>query len=117
MDWRIEKISRHLRQGCNLEPRSAIAQLAVSVNLSASRLRHLFKAETGRGLKECLIESRLTAGKEFLESSLLSIKEIAMRVGYKNMNHFVRDFKRTYQSTPSRYRKQHLNGKQASEER
>jgi AraC family transcriptional regulator of arabinose operon len=112
MDWRVEKVIWHLRQeGCNLEPRSAITQLAGSVNLSASRLRHLFKAETGVGLKKCLIESRLETGRELLESSLLTVKEITVRVGYIHVSHFVRDFKRTYQSTPAHYRRKHLDGK------
>lgn len=116
MDWRIEKVIQDLRQrGCYLESRSAINQLAGSVNLSASRLRHLFKAETGLGLKKCLIESRLETGRELLESSLLTVKEITARVGYTHVSHFVRDFKRTYQSTPTRYRRHHLTGKYPSE--
>lgn len=111
MDWRIEKVSRDLRQGCSLEPRTAITELADSVNLSASRLRHLFKAETGRGLKQCLIESRMETGRKLLEDTLLSVKEISWRVGHRNVSHFVRDFKRLYQSTPAQYRRQYLNGK------
>jgi AraC family transcriptional regulator of arabinose operon len=116
MDWRIEKVIQHLGQrGCTLEPRSAITDLARSVNLSPSRLRHLFKAETGLGLKKCLIESRLETGRELLESSLLTVKEITARVGYIHASHFVRDFKRTYQSTPAHYRRHHLGGKYPSD--
>ena len=108
MDWRIEKVNRHLQRGCNLEPRLAITQLAGSLNLSPSRLRHLFKSETGLSLKRCLIESRLESGRVLLETSSLSIKEIAMKVGYSHMSHFVRDFRRSYQSPPGHYRKQRL---------
>jgi len=111
MDWRIEKVSRQLQCGCNLQPRSAIAQLAGSLNLSPSRLRHLFKTETGKSLKRCLIESRLESGRLLLETSLLSVKEIAMKVGYIHMSHFVRDFRRTYYATPAQYRRQSLNEK------
>jgi transcriptional regulator GlxA family with amidase domain len=111
MDWRIERVIRHVRHGPYLEPRSAISQLAGSVNLSPSRLRHLFKAETGQGLKKCLIESRLDAGRALLESSLLSVKEIAARVGYAHVSHFVRDFKRTYHRTPTHYRRQQQDDK------
>src|SRR5215203_2535248 len=112
MDWRIEKVLQHLRQeGCNLEPRSAITQLAGSVNLSASRLRHLFKSETGESLKKRLIEARLETGRELLEGSSLTVKEITVRVGYLHASHFVRDFKRSYQISPAQYRKQHFDGK------
>jgi transcriptional regulator GlxA family with amidase domain len=112
MDWRIEKVIRLLRQeGCNLEPRSAITHLAESVNLSASRLRHLFKSETGVSLKKRLIETRLETGRDLLEGSLLTVKEITVRVGYTHASHFVRDFKRVYQVSPAQYRKQHLDEK------
>jgi len=114
MDWRIENINRQLRRGCNLEPRSAITQLAGSLNLSPSRLRHLFKTETGLSLKRCLIESRLVSSKTLLETSLLSVKEIAIKVGYIHVSHFVRDFKRTYQVTPAEYRKQRRSASNSS---
>lgn len=114
MDWRIQKINRQLRQGCNLEPRRAITHLAGSLNLSPSRLRHLFKNETGLSLKRCLIESRLERSRTLLENGLLSIKEIAIKVGYTHASHFVRDFKRNYQATPAQYRKQHRIGKYAA---
>jgi transcriptional regulator GlxA family with amidase domain len=106
MDWRIEKVNQQLQCGCNLEPRLAITQLAGSFNLSPSRLRHLFKIETGLSLKRCLIESRLQSSKALLETSVLSVKEIAVKVGYIHMSHFVRDFRRTYNVTPAEYRKQ-----------
>ena len=111
MDWRVEKINLQLERGCNLEPRSAINQLAQSLNLSTSRLRHLFKTETGLSLKRCLIESRLEIGRVLLETSLLSVKEIAVKVGYAHMSHFVRDFRRVHQVTPAQYRRQHFNSK------
>lgn len=117
MDWRIQKVNRYLQEGIELEHRSAITELADSVNLSVSRLRHLFKAETGMGLKKCLIESRLENARELLEGSSLSVKEIAGRMGYANVSNFVRDFKRRHRRTPTDHRKQYLNGKYASERR
>ena len=114
MDWRIQKVNRYLQQGIDLEHRSAITQLADSVNLSVSRLRHLFKAETGMGLKKCLIECRLENARDLLEGSSLSVKEISGRVGYANVSHFVRDFKRRHRRTPTDHRKQYLNGQYAS---
>jgi AraC family transcriptional regulator, arabinose operon regulatory protein len=114
VDWRIERVNRQLQRGCTLEPRTAIARLAGSLNLSTSRLRHLFKNETGLSLKRCLIQSRLESGRIYLETSLLSIKEISIKVGYTHMSHFVRDFRRLYQATPSQYRKQRLKRKQTA---
>jgi transcriptional regulator GlxA family with amidase domain len=114
MDWRIERINLQLQRGCTLEPRTAIAQLAGSVNLSTSRLRHLFKTETGLSLKRCLIKSRLESGRTHLETSLLSVKEISIKVGYTHMSHFVRDFRRVYHATPAQYRMQRLKREQSA---
>ena len=47
--------------------------------------------------------------KNLLESSFLSVKEIAYQVGLNDESHFVRDFKSTYGFTPALYRS-HFKG-------
>jgi hypothetical protein len=42
--------------------------------------------------------------KGLLESSFLSVKEIAYQVGLNDESHFVRDFKSTYGYSPALYR-------------
>jgi len=42
--------------------------------------------------------------KVLLESSFLSVKEIAFQVGLNDESHFVRDFKSTYGYSPALYR-------------
>ena len=42
--------------------------------------------------------------KDLLESSFLSVKEIAFQVGLNDESHFVRDFKSTYGYSPALYR-------------
>lgn len=44
--------------------------------------------------------------KGLLESSFLSVKEIAFQVGLNDESHFVRDFKSTYGFSPAIYRSQ-----------
>jgi hypothetical protein len=44
--------------------------------------------------------------KDLLESSFLSVKEIAYQVGLNDESHFVRDFKSTYGFSPALYRSQ-----------
>jgi AraC-like DNA-binding protein len=106
IDWRIESIVQHLQTQRHLEPGKAISRLADSVNLSPSRLRHLFKAETGKGLKKYLIEARMEMGRELLEKTSLSVKEIAAKLGYSHVSHFDRDFKRSYRCSPGQYKKE-----------
>jgi AraC family transcriptional regulator of arabinose operon len=57
------------------------------------------------GLKKCVVESRLEIGKQLLENTLRSVKEVTARLGYLHESHFVRDFKRIYQASPAQYRR------------
>jgi hypothetical protein len=58
---------------------------------------------------------RMERAKELLESSFLSVKEIAYQVGLNDESHFVRDFKATYGFSPALYRT-HFKNKSATEE-
>lgn len=108
MDWRVEKVIRQLREPPSPATRFTVNHLASLVNLSPSRLRHLFKIETGKALKKCVVESRLEPGRRFLENTPLSIKQVAAKLGYFHESQFVRDFKRMYQVSPAQYRREHL---------
>lgn len=79
-------------------------ELAQAVNLSASRLQHLFKLETGTTLVHYRRLLRLNEARRLLETSLLSIKEIRTSVGINERGHFGRKFKSLYGVTPSQYR-------------
>ena len=52
---------------------------------------------------------RMERAKDLLESSFLSVKEIAFQVGLNDESHFVRDFKSTYGFSPALYRSQYKN--------
>ena len=79
-------------------------QLAPMLGLSASRLSHMFKAETGTSPGHYLKIVRINKAQELLETTYLSVKEIMVRVGVNDQSHFVRDFKNVCGCTPVRYR-------------
>lgn len=81
-----------------------LSELAQSVNLSVWRLCHIFKSDVGMPPMRYLRLLRMERAKFLLESSFLSVKEIAYRVGLNDESHFVRDFKSTYGSSPALYR-------------
>lgn len=81
-----------------------LSEFAQSVNLSVWRLCHIFKSDVGMPPMRYLRLLRMERAKELLESSFLSVKEIAYRVGLNDESHFVRDFKSTYGSSPALYR-------------
>ncbi|HJT68152.1 MAG TPA: helix-turn-helix transcriptional regulator [Pyrinomonadaceae bacterium] len=88
-----------------------LTEFAHSVNLSVWRLSHIFKSDVGMPPIKYLKLLRMERAKGLLESSFLSVKEIAFRVGLNDESHFVRDFKSTYGYSPTTYRAQFkLNG-------
>jgi transcriptional regulator GlxA family with amidase domain len=82
----------------------SVCSLSSSVNLSPTRLRQLFKSETGRSPMRCLRELRTRRAEQLLQSSFLSIKEIAFQCGARDISHFVRDFKTQHGLTPREFR-------------
>ena len=87
----------------------SLAELAQSVNLSVWRLSHIFKSDVGMPPIRYLRLLRMERAKNLLESSFLSVKEIAFQVGLNDESHFVRDFKSTYGFSPALYRSHFKN--------
>ena len=86
-----------------------LAEFARSVNLSVWRLCHIFKSDVGMPPMRYLRLLRMERAKGLLESSFLSVKEIAFQVGLNDESHFVRDFKSTYGFSPALYRSHFKN--------
>src|ERR1051325_12003683 len=78
----------------------SLGEFAQSVNLSVWRLCHIFKSDVGMPPIRYLRLLRMERAKNLLESSFLSVKEIAFRVGLNEESHFVRDFKSPYGYSP-----------------
>ena len=93
----------------------SLAEFAQSVNLSIWRLSHIFKSDVGMPPIRYLRLLRMERAKNLLESSFLSVKEIAFQVGLNDESHFVRDFKSTYGFSPALYRS-HFKNQSVTEE-
>lgn len=102
MDPRIQIVRSAIEKDCRRA--WTITALAKLVNLSPSRLRHLFKAETGITPNQFLKEIRLGEAEELLRTTFLRVKEIMNRVGFLDESHFGHEFKRVYGKSPSQYR-------------
>lgn len=91
----------------NLHRRLPVGHMAAAVNLSYSRLEHLFKAETGSTLVNYRKRLQIEKARELLETTFLTNQQIMIRVGIDDESHFVKDFKKAYGLRPGEYRKRH----------
>ncbi|MEM7394610.1 MAG: helix-turn-helix domain-containing protein [Verrucomicrobiota bacterium] len=99
-DYRVRKVISLLED----RPNYRVKELADLVNLSASRLEHIFKQETGQRLSRFIQEQKLHRASELLRSTNKQITEISYTVGYEHATSFVRAFKEQFQQTPQHYR-------------
>jgi two-component system response regulator YesN len=102
MEKRVEIIIEHMEG--DLRRQVTLQEIAPLVNLSPSRLRHIFKADTGVSLKQYQKQLRMQKARELLEDSFLSVKQIMIEIGIPDRNHFARSFKKTFGTTPTEHR-------------
>ncbi len=99
-ETRIRKVLQLVQS----EPAHTIHELALQFKLSPSHLQHLFKQHTGVQLGHFMLESRLLKAASLLENSNMSVKEIAVAVGYEHTSSFTRAFERRFHVPPRSYR-------------
>lgn len=73
--------------------------------VSRHALSQAFKEITGTPFREYLIQYRISEAKKLLITTDLSVGEIAERVGYVNVNNFLKVFRDREGITPLKYRK------------
>lgn len=88
----------------NLSTGDTITELANQFNISSRSLTRRFKKATGMSCIQHWQQLRLSAAKDLLTSSNLSIQEIAYHVGYQDHGHLTRLFKKSLGMTPKDYR-------------
>jgi transcriptional regulator GlxA family with amidase domain len=85
-------------------PRLRLRQLANIIELSPSRLGHLFKKQTGMSVGKFAREVAVQRAKDLLEATDLTHKEIRDRVGLQDKANFFRAFRQRIKTTPSKCR-------------
>ena len=78
--------------------------IAESVGLSYSHLRKVFKDETGDNIINYINNMRINESKRILCQTNMTIKEIALNLGYNNEQSFVRFFKKYEKVSPGEFR-------------
>jgi AraC family transcriptional regulator of arabinose operon len=94
----MDAMCRRLAEEVGLE------RLATEVNLSVSRLAHLFREEVGVSPQRFLETQRLERAKQLLGYTADSVKEIAFKVGFGSAFYFSLRFKRYTGKSPKAWR-------------
>ncbi len=78
----------------------SLDKLADHMNMNYYYTSRLFKEAIGCNFAAYLTAIRMQKAKELLESTDLSVKQIASKVGFYESNSFIRAFKKYYHATP-----------------
>ncbi len=108
-DQRIAKLTDFIdshdgRLGWDLEHTCRELKLEISGPYAA----RLFKLSKGLGVREYAKKKRLSAAAEFLRTTDLSVKAIAIEFGYHSSPDFTRRFKEQFHLSPTDFRKRAL---------
>lgn len=102
--YAVKKIISYLNE--NYAHKISLDQIAKNMYLSPVYISKIFKEETGESPINYLIKIRLEKAKEILATEEdRSIKEVASAVGYEDVYHFSKLFKKYYGIAPLYYRK------------
>jgi AraC-like DNA-binding protein len=85
----------------------SIDHLASIAELSRSRMSYLFKVEVGMTVGRFIKKARMERARLLLGTTSLSVRDVMTQVGFSDPSHFVRDFRKVYGLSPSRYRRAH----------
>ena len=97
----VEYIKEHYKEKISLE------DIAKSFNYSVGHLCRKFKEEIGDSVVNYIIKYRISIAMKLLfERKELSIEEIALDVGFNDVQFFDKTFKKLTGMTPGKYRKE-----------
>jgi len=96
----------------NFSQKLSLSELAKMFSVSEGHLSRKFKKKTGKTISEYILTLRLTSARRLLESSSMSVRDIAENVGFSSLNHFDKMFKKDHGFTPSEYMKAHIAKKE-----
>jgi AraC-like DNA-binding protein len=83
-----------------------ISELASELGVCQSMLNKLFRKRLGISPVKYRIQRKMDRAKRLLSHTPLSIKEVALRLGYANQLYFSSDFKRACGVSPKEFRRQ-----------
>ena len=102
----VSYVRTYIRQ--HLDDDLDATSLAEMVGLHPSYLSGMFSRMEGITLHQYVLKNRVDKAAYLLETELTPIGDIAERVGFRSISHFIKAFKKRYFLTPKQYRKEKM---------
>lgn len=80
-------------------------EIAASLNMSYTWFRRIFRQYTGLAPAQYITQLKIQKAKELLSVTTMSVKEIALELGYESIDYFSTQFKKQTNTTPGTFRK------------
>ena len=84
--------------------------MAAHFHLSAPYISKYIKDKSGKTFGEHLTSIKMKKAKTLLKNGNMTVENISFAIGYPNVEHFIRTFKKTFDMTPVQYRNKHSKG-------
>jgi AraC family transcriptional regulator len=88
----------------NYHQHISLKEVAQAVGYSSPYLTDLVRRLTGKTVNDWIIECRIVQACTLLLSTNDSVNQIALQVGYQNLNHFYSQFRDYHNNTPHAWR-------------
>lgn len=92
-------VAEHTRQ------KLLVGDLARRFAISPAHLRRVFKHQAGASLKKFILNARITQARQLLLETDNTLRAIADEVGFADVFHFMRTFKKTVGVPPAQFRR------------
>ncbi len=100
----LEKLLLKLQQSD--AGRINLSETAKEVGYSPDYLNRLFREHFGKSIEQYVIECRIYDSLTPLLQTDMSVSEIALKMGWKCTGNYINHFKKIYNTTPAKYRKE-----------
>ena len=81
-----------------------LEDMAEQFHLSEPYISKYIKDKSGKTFGEHVANTRMKRAKTLLKNGNMTVENISYAVGYQNVEHFNRTFKKTFEMTPLQYR-------------
>ncbi len=98
---KIDKIKSFIRRNYQQATLDIIAE---EMCMSSKYLSRMFKRKNGDSFRDFKLKIKIAEAKAMLKDTSFNVSEIALKLGYKNPESFMRIFKRITNCTPLEYR-------------